>query len=111
MGDKGARANAAADDAAEALVADLQELGPVTSKRMFGGQGVFCDGVMFALVDTRGDCYLRVDDETRGAYEAAGSAAHGRMPYWTVPPHVREDPPVLVDWAGTALEVARRAKK
>ena len=38
---------------------------------MFGGAGVYCDGVMFALVP-RDTLYFRVDDGNRAAYEAEG---------------------------------------
>ena len=45
--------------------------GPVAVRRMFGGAGVYCDGLMFGLVsdDT---LYFRVDDGNRGAFEAEG---------------------------------------
>ena len=49
----------------------LEPLGPVSARRMFGGYGIFLDGMMFALVadDT---LYLKVDDESRSEFAAAG---------------------------------------
>lgn len=38
---------------------------------MFGGNGVYHAGVMFALI-ADGQHYLKVDDESRGAFEASG---------------------------------------
>ncbi len=51
----------------------LAPLGPVAARPMFGGFGIYLDGVMFALIadDT---LYLKVDEGTRPDYEAAGSA-------------------------------------
>ena len=51
----------------------LAALGPVTARRMFGGFGIYLDGVMFALI-ADDILYLKVDDRTRPDYEAAGSA-------------------------------------
>ena len=51
----------------------LAPLGPVTARRMFGGFGIYLDGVMFALI-ADDILYLKVDDRTRPDYEAAGSA-------------------------------------
>ncbi len=47
-------------------------IGPVSARRMFGGHGLFYDGLMFALV-SGGTCYLKADDATRGKFEAEGS--------------------------------------
>ena len=51
----------------------MAALGPVTARRMFGGFGIYLDGVMFALI-ADDILYLKVDDRTRPDYEAAGSA-------------------------------------
>ena len=51
----------------------LTPLGPVTAPRMFGGFGIYLDGVMFALI-ADDVLYLKVDDRTRPDYEAAGAA-------------------------------------
>lgn len=111
MGDKGARSSTAGVEAAEALIDDLQPLGEVTSKRMFGGHGVFSDGVMFGIVDSTGACYLRADDATAERYAAEGAERHGKMPYWTIPTAVRSDGEQLLAWADESLEVAKRAKR
>ena len=48
-------------------IVDLsQVIGPVYSKRMFGGHGIFLDGIMFGLV-FRDTFYLKVDkDKSEG---------------------------------------------
>jgi DNA transformation protein len=87
---------------------------------MFGGSGVFCDGLMFAIVadDT---LFLKVDDGNRAAYEAEGLEpltyeAKGRtivLPYWQVPERLFDEPEEMLAWARDALAAARRttAKK
>ena len=111
MGEKGARQTPEGTFAADAFVAELQALGPVTSKKMFGGHGIFCEGVMFGLIDSHGTVHLRADDDTAARFTEHGSIKHSRMPYWTVPSGVLESESELADWAAQALKVARAAKR
>jgi DNA transformation protein and related proteins len=100
----------------ELLMDALSGLGPVSVRRMFGGAGVYADGVMFGLVadDT---LYLKADDETKRAFEAEGLEPFGYqgrtkridLPYWRAPERLLDDPDEMVAWARTALAVARRA--
>ena len=53
----------------------LSEFGPVTIRNMFGGAGIYADGVMFAiLVDDT--LYLKADEVS-----ASGFAAEGKGPF------------------------------
>jgi DNA transformation protein len=111
---------AASGSFGEFLQDQLHSLGDVTVRRMFGGAGVWCDGVMFGLVsdDT---LYFRVDDGNRGAFEAEGQQpftydGKGRtivLPYWRVPERLFDEPDEMVAWAQAAVAAARRvaAKK
>lgn len=110
MGTKGARGKTAGIEAAAALEETLAPLG-VTSRAMFGGHGLFKDDIMFAIVDSEGRLYLRADASTAMAFEAAGSTQHARMPYWEVPPPIREDSGQLLEWAATAAEIAARGRR
>ena len=100
----------------EAFVIDqLSELGEVVPRPMFGGIGLYCDTLFFGII-ARDELYLKVDDHSRGAFEAAGSSAFrpyddrpGSMQYYGVPPEVLESAPELVRWARRALETAARA--
>ncbi len=50
--------------------------GPVERRRLFGGAGLYADGLMFAIV--MGDIiYLKIDDGTRAIFEAEGCAPFG----------------------------------
>ena len=101
------------------VVESLQPLGPVGARRMFGGHGIFLDGVMFALIASD-QLYLKVDDGNRAAFEEAGLepftyTSKGRHPvvmsYREAPGEGFDDPEVLCAWARDALAAARRAHK
>jgi DNA transformation protein len=100
----------------EAFVIDqLSELGEVVPRPMFGGIGLYCDTLFFGII-ARDELYLKVDDQTRGAFETAGSSAFrpyndrpGSMQYYGVPLEVLESAPELVRWARRALATAARA--
>ena len=100
----------------ETFVLDqLAGLGDVTSKKMFGGVGIYCGGVFFAII-ARDELYLKADDSTRSAFEAAGSRPFkpypnraGTMQYYSVPVDVLESAPELARRARKALAVARKA--
>lgn len=73
---------------------------------MFGGHGLFCESVMFALVDRQGGAFLRADDGAQ-KFRERGGHQHPGMPYWSVPASVVDDHDELVRWASDALAVAR----
>lgn len=110
MGTKGSKDTESGRLAAGSLVDRLQPLGAVTSKQMFGGYGVFLEGVMFAIVDSSGARFLRATEETSGPYCERGSRRHGRMPYWAIPDTVLAEDAELVEWAAGAAEIAAGAK-
>lgn len=96
----------------------LADFGPVSIRNMFGGAGVYADGVMFAiLVDD--SLYLKADKVSARAFEAEGMGPFtyepaGKspvaMPYWEVPPRLLEEPEELASWAREAHRIARASK-
>jgi DNA transformation protein len=101
---------------AEFLRDQLEPLGHVALRRMFGKTGVFCDGVMLGMV-TEDTLYLRVDDENRETFkEAAASpplnyAKGGHLidlAFWRLPDRLIDEPDELLAWARAALAAARR---
>ena len=55
----------------ESLLDLLMPLGGVSARRMFGGYGIYKDGLMLGLVDSE-RFFLKVDDVTRPTFEAEG---------------------------------------
>jgi DNA transformation protein and related proteins len=107
----------ASDGFIEFVKDQLEALAPIAVRRMFGGAGIFCDGVMFALIvdDT---LYFKADDSNRGDFEAEGLAPfsyetrNGRntiMSYWRCPDRLFDDPDEMAAWARKALTAARNA--
>jgi len=107
MGEKGARQSDQAAETAQGLVDDLLSLGEVTSKKMFGGFGIFESGLMFALVDSEGSAFLRLGASNEDRYQDR----HVKMPYGRVPAQILTDDQQLLAWADEALQAARAAKK
>lgn len=106
----------ASDSFAEFLREQLAPIGRVSMRRMFGKTGVFCDGVMFAVV-TDNMLYLRVDDRNREAFKEAASVPPLNyqkkgstidLSFWRAPERLFDEPDELVDWARLALAAARR---
>jgi DNA transformation protein len=93
----------------------LEELGDVTPRSMFGAVGLYQRGVFFGIV--AGDVlYLKADASTRGDYERAGMSPFrpypnrsGTMQYYAVPLSVLESAGELAKWARAAVAVANRA--
>jgi DNA transformation protein and related proteins len=95
----------------------LAPLGTVRARRMFGGHGLYCDDLFFALI-AADRLYLKVDPQSQDAFAAAGCEpfayeAAGRattMSYWTVPAEAMESPAMMQPWARLALAAALRAR-
>jgi DNA transformation protein len=97
----------------------LTALGHVTTRRMFSGAGVYCDGVIFALI-LRDALHFRVDDVNRPTFQAEGLEpfryqARGKTveigSYWRVPERLFDDPDDMVEWARAALAAGQRAAR
>lgn len=85
---------------------------------MFGGVGIYADGVMFALIADE-IIYLKADDETADAFEQEGLAPFtyskkpGRqavMSYRRMPDRCYDDPDEMALWAARAFDAASRKK-
>ena len=96
----------------------LSGLGGVSSRRMFGGAGLYCDEFFFALIDND-TLYLRVNDDNRADYTSRGMGQFRpyadrpelSMSYYETPADVLEDPAQLVSWARRSVAVAMAAAK
>lgn len=112
------KAMSSEDQAAVALAMELfAPLGPIRVRRMFGGAGLYLDGVMFALV-AFGGLYLKADAATAASFRGAGARQfeyerEGRvvqMGYWTLPERAVDDAEEALAWGRRALEAAQRGR-
>jgi DNA transformation protein and related proteins len=101
---------------ADALKDLFKPFGEVAAKRMFGGHGVYAEGLCFA-VSSDGEVFLKADAESRASFSAAGSSsfiyvAKGKpmaTSYWRLPAIAHDEADELRRWASLGLEAARRA--
>ncbi len=93
--------------------------GPVDVRRMFGGAGVFRDGVMFALIADE-VLYLKADETTEADFKAEGLAPFTYqtkrnprtvMSYWRAPERCLDDPDDMTEWCRNAFAVALKSAK
>ena len=93
------------------------QLGPVNARKMFGGYGLYHEGVMFGLVadDT---LYLKADEMNVGTFteralqpfEYDKGKKVVKMSYYQAPEEVLENPVEAAVWARRSFEAAKRAK-
>ena len=104
---------------ADFLKEQMAGFGPVTVKRMFGGAGIYRDGLMFALV-ADDVLYLKADDASKAGFEAEGlgpfvyEAKGGKkavMSYWRAPERVFDDVDEMAEWCRSAYATALKAAK
>jgi DNA transformation protein len=97
----------------------FSEFGPVQVRRMFGGAGIFADGLMFALISGNA-VYLKADAAGTAAFERERCAPFAYktktgqrtvMSYWRLPDRLYDEPEELARWAQQALAAARAGAK
>src|ERR1700759_2467991 len=109
----------ASDSFADVLREQLAPIGHVTLRRMFGKTGVFCDGLMLAMVRDNA-LYFRVDDDNRRVlkepeafpplnYEKAGGSID--LAFWRAPERLFDEPDEFLIWARAAMGAARRGAR
>jgi DNA transformation protein len=104
-------------------IAHAEELfapfGDIRIRKMFGGAGVYCDDLFFAILDDE-VVYFKVDDETRKEFEKRGlrpfafemkDGSSATMSYYNAPEEIFDDEDELKRWATLALDAAGRAAK
>jgi DNA transformation protein len=93
----------------------LAPLGRVAARRMFGGHGLYCDGVFFGIV-LDNTLYLKADDRNRREFERAGSeifsysrkGKRAELNFYRAPDQAMDTPHLMLPWARSALAAALR---
>lgn len=100
----------------------LAPVGGITSRAMFGGHGIYKDGLIFGVVIDDG-FYLKVDDVNRREFEARGltpfiyemkkTGKSISLGYYQCPEDALESAALMCDWAksGVAASLRAAAKK
>lgn len=93
----------------------LDPLGKISNKKMFGGHGIYCNGVIMGLVIDE-TLYLKVDEQSRDFFSKQGcepfvyqsKAKQVAMSYWSVPDEAMESSEQMQPWAKLAYAAALR---
>ncbi len=94
----------------------LEPLGRITVRRMFGGAGLYADGLIVGL-EIQGTLYLKTDEQTRQAFVDGGGVSFvydGKdkpvsTSYWTAPDDAMDAPEAMRPWARLAMEASLRS--
>lgn len=95
-------------DFLEFVLDQLASVRSITSRRMFGGIGLYHSTTFFAIIDD-GRLYFVTDEVTRAAYVDRGMTPFQYAPgkfihtYYEVPVDVLEDDGALCEWARSAV--------
>ena len=101
-------------EALERIKADLRDLGEITSRPMFGGHGIYWNGVRFGLL-YRGRLYFKVSSDSKEDYLARGmgpfrpNERQTSKSYYEVPQDVLEDQEAFLSWARQAIRAGQES--
>ena len=101
----------------EFLTEQFEPVGDITSRAMFGGYCLYCDGTVFGLV-MGNVLYLKADEQNRARFEDRGlrrfrpfKDRDESMSYYEAPAEIFEDPEAMKEWVGGATAAGRRASQ
>lgn len=104
---------AVSDDQIARALELFEGVGPMTTRKMFGGLGIYAEGRIFAVLMSDGVLKLKGagtmaevferENWERWTYSREGSEKTTEMPYWTLPDDLLDDPEEASDWARRAL--------
>jgi DNA transformation protein len=96
----------------------FEEFGPIEARKMFGGYGIYHDGLMFALV-AENTLYLKADESTKNLFESRDLPQFEyerkdksiKMSYYLAPDEIFDDREEAAIWASHAYEAALNSQK
>jgi len=109
-----ARSMSVSDNYRTYIIEQLGALPALSTRRMFGGLGLYSGDWFFGLIDDD-VLFFKVDDANREEYVSRGMKAfmpfpgQASMGYFQVPVDVIEEAEDLTRWARRSVEVAQRA--
>lgn len=104
---------AVTDEQIESIRDLFEGVGPITTRKMFGGLGIYSEGTIFAVLMSDGQIRLKgvgpmvdtfdAEGWKRWTYTREGSDKVTAMPYWSLPDAMLDDPDEAGTWARRAL--------
>lgn len=95
----------------------MKDIPGITSRSMFGGWGIYQNGIFFALISD-GELYFKVDESNIEDYKERKShpfvyETHGKkmeMSYWLLPEEILEDRTELPEWIEKSVKAKSKKK-
>ena len=96
----------------------FEEFALIDVRKMFGGYGIYHDGIMFGLVENN-ILYLKADETTQKHFESRGLSQFQynragkvvKMSYFMAPEEIYDDREKAALWARRAYEVALKRQE
>lgn len=100
------------------VIEQMAGLGAVSARAMFGGYGLYCNGLFIAII-AKDTLYFKADTQSQPRFEARGLArfqyqARGKtlqLMYYAAPPEVHDEAQAMLEWGQLALAAAVRARR
>lgn len=108
---KGSKHSLDAKTSADFMLNSLQGIDGISSKRMFGGYGIFHEARMFAMVTSKGEIFFKTDESNRSDFTDLDCPKHIKMPYYMPPDHILEVKEAFQTWAKKSILVSKKVKK
>lgn len=94
----------------------FDQFGTISARKMFGGHGIYHDGLMFGLVADE-VLYLKTDSQSLPLFEENGLQAFEfekdgkvmKMSYYEAPEEIYDDSELASHWGQIAYDAALRA--
>lgn len=93
----------------------LQGINDLSFKKMFGGIGVFQNGKMFGLINSKDVFHLKADDELANEFIEMGSEKMGSkgksksgMPYYSINEKLLENKDLLLSYVQKSIDLAHK---
>jgi DNA transformation protein len=95
----------------------LEQFDVITTRKMFGGYGIYKNGLMFGLIADN-ELYFKADEEAAEFFAQYNSTPFTynngkklvKMSYWKVSDEVLEDTMVIKKWMDIAYSAAMKGK-
>lgn len=107
MGEKNTKLTKSAADLEAMLMKKLDTIDGITSKKMFGGYGIFHEKKMFGIISAKSEIFFKVNETTQVDYETKGGQRHSRMPYFSVPDKILSNKKSIISWTKKSIEISK----
>ena len=89
------------------LMQNIESIKGLSSKKMFGGYGIFHENKMFGIVSAKSEIFFKANEDTKATHESEGGVRHSRMSYYSVPEKILHQKKTLTVWAKKSIAISK----